>query len=172
MNESEWIAEVKSLLKAELKRKNVTYDQLAIKLRAIGVDETTENINNKINRGKFSAIFLLQCMKVLGMQMEACLHSYINTPLNNKARPKETIKGSAANVDNLTIPFAKLEARAEMLAEENDRLKKELEQCRVEAKNTRDLYTSASAVLRVTEEQVDILQQEKKLLLEKLGGKY
>lgn len=66
MTEIEWIAKAKKLLKVELKKKDVTYELLAIKLKGIGVDETTENINNKINRGKFSAIFLLQCLAAIG----------------------------------------------------------------------------------------------------------
>lgn len=62
----DWEATVKGLLKAELKRRDVTYQQLAEKLVAIGVTETPENIANKISRGKFSAVFLLQCLQVIG----------------------------------------------------------------------------------------------------------
>lgn len=62
----DWEAKVKGLLKAELKRRDVTYHQLAEKLVAIGVAESPENIANKISRGKFSAVFLLQCLEVIG----------------------------------------------------------------------------------------------------------
>ena len=48
----------KNLLKAELKRRNVTYAQLAEKLAAMGIHETERNLNNKISRGGFSAAFL------------------------------------------------------------------------------------------------------------------
>ena len=58
----------KSLLKGELKRKGVTYAQLAEKLAAVGVHETERNLNNKISRGGFSAAFLLQCLEVIGVQ--------------------------------------------------------------------------------------------------------
>lgn len=61
-----WENKVKGLLKAELKRKGVTYQELAAKLAAVGVSETPENIANKISRGKFSAVFLLQCLSVIG----------------------------------------------------------------------------------------------------------
>ena len=67
MNQN-WESKVKGLLKAELKRRNVTYQQLAAKLAEIGVAETPENIANKISRGKFSAVFLLQCLEVIGCQ--------------------------------------------------------------------------------------------------------
>lgn len=56
----------KNLLKGELKRRGVTYAQLAEKLAAIGVHDTERNLNNKISRGGFSAAFLLQCLTVIG----------------------------------------------------------------------------------------------------------
>ncbi len=56
----------KNLLKAELKRKGVTYAQLAEKLAAMDIHETERNLNNKISRGGFSAAFLLQCLEAVG----------------------------------------------------------------------------------------------------------
>lgn len=64
--EQDWESRVKGLLKAELKRREVTYQELTEKLAEIGVAETPENIANKISRGKFSAVFLIQCLDVLG----------------------------------------------------------------------------------------------------------
>ncbi|MER8440702.1 DUF6471 domain-containing protein [Mesorhizobium sp. M1312] len=55
-----------NLLKAELKRKGVTYAQLVEKLDAIGVEEKEVNIRNKLARGKFTAAFLLQCFSAIG----------------------------------------------------------------------------------------------------------
>jgi len=55
-----------NLLKAELKRKGVTYAQLVEKLAAIGVDDKEVNIRNKLSRGKFTAAFLLQCLMAIG----------------------------------------------------------------------------------------------------------
>ena len=63
---AEWEAKVKGLLKAELKRKGVTYAQLVDKLAEIGVQETEPNIRNKLARGKFTAVFLIQCMEAVG----------------------------------------------------------------------------------------------------------
>lgn len=59
-------AKAKNLLKGELKRRGVTYAQLAEKLAAIGVKETDRNLNNKISRGGFTAAFLVQCLEVIG----------------------------------------------------------------------------------------------------------
>ena len=64
--ESEWEAIAKGPLKAELKRRNVSYQGLANKLAEIGVHETPQNIANKISRGRFTAVFMLQCLFVIG----------------------------------------------------------------------------------------------------------
>lgn len=62
----EYEAKAKNLLKGELKRKGMTYAQLAEKLAEIGVQENERNLNNKISRGGFSAAFLIQCLEVIG----------------------------------------------------------------------------------------------------------
>jgi len=62
----EWQGLVKGILKAELKRKNVSYRQLAEKLGEIGVQETELNIKNKLSRGGFSAVFFVQCLSAIG----------------------------------------------------------------------------------------------------------
>ena len=64
-DQSEWETKAANLLKAELKRKGVTYSQLVEKLSDIGVDEKEVNIRNKLSRGKFTAAFLLQCLSAL-----------------------------------------------------------------------------------------------------------
>ncbi|KAB1075873.1 hypothetical protein F6X53_24395 [Methylobacterium soli] len=56
---------MKGLLKAELKRRGVTYAQLVEKLDAIGVTETEPNIRNKLARGKFTAVFIVQVMTAI-----------------------------------------------------------------------------------------------------------
>lgn len=62
----EFERQAKNLLKAELKRKGVTYAQLAEKLAGIGIRETERNLANKISRGGFTAAFLLQCLTAIG----------------------------------------------------------------------------------------------------------
>lgn len=63
---AEWENEVKGMLKAEVKRRNMTYEQLAEKLAEIGVHDSARNIINKINRGTFSAVFFVQCLRAIG----------------------------------------------------------------------------------------------------------
>ena len=56
----------KGLLKAELKRRNMTYADLVGMLKRIGVKEEEHNLRNKIARGKFTAAFFLQCLTAIG----------------------------------------------------------------------------------------------------------
>jgi hypothetical protein len=63
---TDWQAQVKGVLKGELKRRNVSYADLAVKLGALGIRETPENIANKISRGGFTAVFLVQCLAAIG----------------------------------------------------------------------------------------------------------
>ena len=64
--DTEWQARVKGILKAELKRRNVSYRDLVEKLAAIGVNETEQNIRTKISRGGFTAVFFVQCLIAIG----------------------------------------------------------------------------------------------------------
>ncbi len=60
-DQTKWETKAANLLKAELKRKGVTYAQLA---EMIGDKEV--NIRNKLSRGKFSAAFMIQCTEAIG----------------------------------------------------------------------------------------------------------
>ena len=66
MADRDWQAQVKGLLKAELKRRGVNYKQLAERLEELGVHESDRNIANKLARGGFSAVFLVQCLSAIG----------------------------------------------------------------------------------------------------------
>ena len=68
LNEKGWHDLVKGMLKAEIKRRNMTYDQLAAKLAEIGVRENAQNIRTKISRGGFSAVFFVQCLRAMGCE--------------------------------------------------------------------------------------------------------
>jgi hypothetical protein len=65
MADTEWEAKVKGLLKGELKRRNVSYAQLVDKLAAIGVVDSEPNVRNKLSRGKFTAVFMVQCLEAI-----------------------------------------------------------------------------------------------------------
>jgi hypothetical protein len=53
-------------LVTEMKRKKVSYKALSQRLAAIGIDESPERLNRKVNRKRFSAAFLLACLAALG----------------------------------------------------------------------------------------------------------
>lgn len=72
--EPNWSEEAKGLLKAELKRRNITYAGLVDALAHHGVKETEANLRNKISRGNFSAAFMLQALNAIG-----CGVLYLNT---------------------------------------------------------------------------------------------
>ena len=62
----DWQAQVKGILKGELKRRNLSYADLAEALATIGVKDNERNISNKISRGTFTAVFFVQCMEAIG----------------------------------------------------------------------------------------------------------
>ncbi len=61
-----WEEYIKGLLKADLVRRKVSYSKLASLLKEIGIIEDPKNLINKINRAKFSATFLFECLYVIG----------------------------------------------------------------------------------------------------------
>ena len=67
-NDELWAERAKRFFKAELKRADVTYDDLADRLSKMGLPETKASIANKISRGTFSAAFLMASLKAIGCQ--------------------------------------------------------------------------------------------------------
>jgi hypothetical protein len=49
-------------------RNGIAYAQLVEKLSGIEVFETEPNIRNKLARGKFTAVFQVQCLQAVGCQ--------------------------------------------------------------------------------------------------------
>ncbi len=64
-NVKNWQDRAKGLLKAELKRRNLNYADLAKALAKIGIEENERNLSNKIARGSFTAVFLIQCLAAI-----------------------------------------------------------------------------------------------------------
>lgn len=67
-SEKDWADRARRLVKAELKRVDVTYEDLASRLSAAGMPETKASIASKLSRGGFPATFLLAALKVIGCQ--------------------------------------------------------------------------------------------------------
>ena len=68
MREGEWEDRVRRFLKAELKRADVTYEELARRLKSHGFEETEASIANKLARGTFAATFLLATLAALELE--------------------------------------------------------------------------------------------------------
>ncbi len=66
--EETWNEKASNILKSILTRRNIKYHELAIKLNALGIEETQGSISNKISRGTFSFTFFMQCMEALGIK--------------------------------------------------------------------------------------------------------
>jgi Domain of unknown function (DUF6471) len=66
--EHELIERMKRFVKAELKRADLTYEELANRLRDHGFTETKGSVAAKINRGSFPATFFVAVMKAIGRE--------------------------------------------------------------------------------------------------------
>jgi hypothetical protein len=66
--EAELADKARRFIKAELKRADVTYEELAERLKEHGLTETKASIANKLSRGTVGATFLLATLAVLGME--------------------------------------------------------------------------------------------------------
>jgi hypothetical protein len=68
-SEAEIAERVSRFLKAELKRADVTYEELAKRLKKHGLPEETEDsIKAKLKRGTFAATFLLAAAAALELE--------------------------------------------------------------------------------------------------------
>ena len=63
---TDWEAKARGLLRAEMVKQGLTYNQLIERLKAVGVTDDERNLRNKVSRGKFTAAFLLQCLAAIG----------------------------------------------------------------------------------------------------------
>lgn len=63
-----WEDRAKRFLKAELKRADVSYQELAKRLKKHGLEETEASVANKLSRGTFAATFFLAALVALGVE--------------------------------------------------------------------------------------------------------
>ena len=63
-----WEDRASRFLKAELKRADVTYEELAGRLKKHGLEETKASIAAKLGRGTFAATFFLASLVALGLE--------------------------------------------------------------------------------------------------------
>jgi virulence-associated protein VapD len=66
--EDEWAERAARHIKAELKRANMTYDDLADRLKKHGFKETKASIANKLARSSLPAAFFLACLAAMELE--------------------------------------------------------------------------------------------------------
>ncbi len=66
--EKEWADRARRFIKAELKRADVSYKELADRLQRHGLEETEASITSKLARGTFAVTFFLATLAVLEME--------------------------------------------------------------------------------------------------------
>ena len=66
--EKEWAGKASRFIKAELKRADVSYKELAERLNAHGMEETEGSIGAKLARGTFAVTFFLAVLAVLELE--------------------------------------------------------------------------------------------------------
>jgi Domain of unknown function (DUF6471) len=64
---ADWKAQAKQIIRAELKRRDLSYVDLAQRMDGIGLKVNDRTIANKIATGGFSAVFFLQVMEAIGV---------------------------------------------------------------------------------------------------------
>jgi Domain of unknown function (DUF6471) len=68
-SEAELAERAARFLKAELRRANMTYEELAERLKKHGhPHETVDSIKAKLKRGTFPATFMLACAAAIGLE--------------------------------------------------------------------------------------------------------
>jgi hypothetical protein len=64
-----WQDRTRGLLRAELARRNIGNRQLVGLLADIGVETTEQNVANKLARGSFNAVFMIQVLDAIGCRV-------------------------------------------------------------------------------------------------------
>ena len=76
-----WEEMAKNILRAEMMRNGVSYAALADRLATFGIRDNELNLRNKVSRGRFTAVFLMQCLKALNVEW-----IHVPTSLDEAAR--------------------------------------------------------------------------------------
>lgn len=63
-----WDEEAKNLIKEQMARRSISYKELSRMLEELNIVESSDQINRKINRKRFSAAFLIACLRAMGVE--------------------------------------------------------------------------------------------------------
>jgi hypothetical protein len=90
-NEESWGPAVRGLIRVEMFRRGLNFAALSRALQNVGVTENERNLRNKVARGTFSAVFLVQCMVAMGVEsipLDANLYPGSHRPRPPRPLPK------------------------------------------------------------------------------------
>jgi hypothetical protein len=60
-----WEQTAKELIEIEMMRRGIRYKELSRMLQKVGIDESPDQINRKVTRKRFSAAFLVACLRAM-----------------------------------------------------------------------------------------------------------
>lgn len=63
-----WEEEAKELIQEKMTVDRIGYKQLSRMLEQLGIYESPDQLNRKVNRKRFSAAFLLACLRAMGVK--------------------------------------------------------------------------------------------------------
>ncbi len=66
-HDEEWEQLARNLVRGQLMTRGMSYAALRDALAEIGIEDTEGAIKSKMSRGRFSAVFFLQCMTAIGV---------------------------------------------------------------------------------------------------------
>lgn len=65
-----WEERARQMLVRAMDEQKVTYKALSRRLEALGISESPDRLNRKVNRAKFSAAFFLVCLQALEVPLQ------------------------------------------------------------------------------------------------------
>lgn len=71
-----WYTISSKILRAEMAKRKITYQDLVNKLRAVGVQINAGNLRVRVSKGAFSAALLIQCLRAMGIRNLSIEDSY------------------------------------------------------------------------------------------------
>jgi hypothetical protein len=63
-----WYSVATKILRAEMAKRNLTYEEMVNNLREMGVDINVGNLRVRVSQGAFSAALLIQCLRAMGVK--------------------------------------------------------------------------------------------------------
>lgn len=64
----QWEETAKGLIEEKMTEDRIGYKQLSRMLEQLGIYESSDQLNRKVNRKRFSAAFLIACLRAMGVE--------------------------------------------------------------------------------------------------------